>query len=507
MKKLLNILKSIREGISYTIFLSIYLLFKLFEWFFSLRIFPNSLVLKLKNIQESVFKFLDFLLPRRHGIKITQLDLIDMSFKTLVFKKTRTFITIGGMTMGIGIIVLLVSIGYGLQDYVISRVTTLDELKRVDISTLVGNRVNLDEQALLNFREIRGVEKVLPVISLIAKVSYEGSESTVVAYGIKPEYLSLSWRESTNISTNSKAEVLGESESLAENLSNTLELITLAEDNQDDSSLQTIPLGENIQREIIINNQMEKLLGLENKDVESKVIKISFTVPSELLGEQRGGIQTDIGEYKITGVVAQGNTPILYFPIENLSSLQLENYSSVRIILTEQSEVTQVRAKIEGMGFKTSSVLDTINQIESFFYNVRFFLTLLGMIALFVASLGIFNTLTVSLLERTQEIGLLKVMGMESVEVKNLFLTESLLLAIAGCFTGLFFGFLSGKFLSFLLSIVVLPTNSGWIDISRIPLSLVVLVVVLSVIVGLVTGLYPSRRAKRIPALNALRYE
>lgn len=492
MKKMLYFPRKFVENFSYAIFLSIYLILKLLEKALQSRIFPKALSQKVRDFNESLFRSLKFLLPYRHGIRIMQLDLIDMSFKTLLYRKSRTMITVGGMAIGIGVIVFLVSIGYGLQEYVITRIATLDELRRIEVVPLVGNKMNLSSDSLSTFREFSEVTKVMPITSLIAKVSYAGSESTVVSYGVSPEYLSVPWVNSSNLNN--------QIENKSEIMTQDLETISSKFNN-------VISLGSDIKREIIVNTNMLRLLGLNSSEGVDKTLKISFTVPSELLESDSETLDTNIDEYRIIGILNEGNTPNIFFPIENLSRLQLPTYSSVRIIISDQFYVPQTRAKVEAMGFKTSSVLDTINQVETIFSNIRVFLTLLGLIALSIASLGIFNTLTVSLLERTKEIGLLKVMGMDSAEIKNLFLTESLLLSLSGCFAGIIFGFISGKVLSLIITLITFPVRGEWVDISKIPLSLVLLVLVLSFFVGILTGLYPSIRAKKIPALNALRYE
>ncbi|MBE0573525.1 ABC transporter permease, partial [Candidatus Dojkabacteria bacterium] len=248
------------------------------------------------------------------------------------------------------------------------------------------------------------------------------------------------------------------------------------------------------------------LLGIGEGNIIDKNIKVIFRIPSELLSENEK-LETETVEYRIVGLIEEGSTPIFYFPIENLNNLQLQNYSSLRVIVSNVSDVVQIREKINAMGFATGSVVDTVNQIQILFDNIRVFLTLLGMVALLVASLGVFNTLTVSLLERTKEVGLLKAMGMNSLEIQQLFLTESLLLALTGCFLGIGIGIVVGKILSALLSLVVLPKGMGWLDISHVPPSLVLLVIFLSLLVGLATGIYPAQRAKKISALDALRYE
>lgn len=173
----------------------------------------------------------------------------------------------------------------------------------------------------------------------------------------------------------------------------------------------------------------------------------------------------------------------------------ISNYSQVKIVIDNKDNLEIVRRQVATLGFTSSSVADTASQINSLFSTVRMALALLGTIALIVAALGMFNTLTVSLLERTREVGLMKAMGMKSEEVKELFLTESMIMGFFGGIIGI------------LLSVLAITKGAGFIDVSYIPLPFIIFIILTSFIVGLLTGIYPARRATKISALNALRYE
>ena len=187
--------------------------------------------------------------------------------------------------------------------------------------------------------------------------------------------------------------------------------------------------------------------------------------------------------------------------------MEFKIYSQLKIVVKHEKDLATVRKKVEGLGFSSSSVVDTVAQIDSLFSMVRKILAVVGAVALGVASLGMFNTLTVSLLERTREIGLMKAMGMRSNEVQELFLTESMVMGFFGGIAGLIMGFIAGKIVGLLLSIFAVVKGVGYVDVSHLPLSFVLLIILLSLFVGIVTGVYPAQRATKISALNALRYE
>ncbi len=131
----------------------------------------------------------------------------------------------------------------------------------------------------------------------------------------------------------------------------------------------------------------------------------------------------------------------------------------------------------------------------------------MGFVALAVASLGMFNTFTISLLERTREIGLMKAMGMKSNEVRDLFMTESLVMGLGGGLLGLMIGLVLSTILNFAVSAYGSSKGVEITKVSSAPAEFIILILGLSLFVGLVTGLYPAARSKKISALDALRYE
>jgi ABC-type antimicrobial peptide transport system permease subunit len=194
-------------------------------------------------------------------------------------------------------------------------------------------------------------------------------------------------------------------------------------------------------------------------------------------------------------------------PFIHLRVLGIDNYSQVKVVAKDDKDLPTIRQEIEAQGYGTTSVVDTVAEIEGLFSTMRTVLALLGTIALLVAGLGMFNTLTVSLLERTREIGLLKAMGMKSDEVRELFLAESMIMGSLGGFLGIIVGLIVGKILELGLSIYASANGAGAVKIIDMPILFVISIISISFIVGIITGIYPAMRATKISALNALRYE
>lgn len=275
--------------------------------------------------------------------------------------------------------------------------------------------------------------------------------------------------------------------------------------NKNDIDVLDIP--SDAKKIAVVNTSMLNILGLTSDEAIDKEFEATFVFDSILFNKTNYSAESEPVNIKILGVVSDSKSPTFYTPINDLLVEGLINVSQVKVIANDTNNISSIRTIIEAMGFQTKSVVDTVENINSLFDSLRILLLILGLIALSVASLGMFNTLTVSLLEKTREVGLLKTMGLKSHEVKTVFLSESLIMSVLGGLIGLIIAFLGGQIISLLLSILSSSQGMGSLNVSYIPESLTIAIIVISSIVGLITGWYPARRAKKISALYALRYE
>src|SRR5260370_13609037 len=111
---------------------------------------------------------------------------------------------------------------------------------------------------------------------------------------------------------------------------------------------------------------------------------------------------------------------------------QTEGYDSAVVRVTDPVELTEVRKRITELGFGSFSIVDELDQIRTVFLTIDSVLGLLGGISLLVASFGIANTMIMSILERTREIGIMKAIGAEDREIKLIFFVEAAVIGIFG---------------------------------------------------------------------------
>ncbi len=499
--------KAAMSYISFSMLLAVYLLHNGMEWIVNNRLLPPFIRNPLHAAVERIYlRLVSF--NRRSQVTINRINLIDLAIKNMIAKKTRTFITVGGMAVGVGAIVLLQSIGYGLQELVISRVARLEELKQINVSPQIGSNTKLTEESISLFNKIPHVEKSLPQIAIVGRVTYENSNSDIAVYGVTRSYLEESAIKMT-VGSSFESDVFStptEEIVLAEK-TDTVDITEIDPTATQEEIVSILPLSNTAVKEAVINKAFLDSLGLTEDTAIGKTFEVSFIVVGSLLNSIDERIETIPTTYTVVGVSAENDSPFFYVPFIDLRGIGIANFSQIKVIVDDEVNVPTVRQHIEAQGFMTTSVIDTVSQIDSLFGTLRLVLAIVGFVAVIIAALGMFNTLTVSLLERTREVGFMKAMGMKSHEIKDLFLTESLLMGIFGGLSGLLFGAIGGLMINIILSIFSWSQGGGYIDVSYIPNSLILVIGLLSLFVGIFTGLYPARRATKISALNALRYE
>ncbi len=485
----------------------------------SIFTFLSKKIKLFSKLESGIYKFIKTLDKQKPG-NIPRIELIRLALQNMKAKSNRTNVTVGGMAIGIATIVLLLSIAYGLQSLVVNRVARLEEMRQADVSVQPGSNLVITDDVLKTFQSFENVNMALPQISAVGKVNFNNSATDMAVYGVTKDYLTESAispvvgktfesNETINTFEVQKEEVTLEGTELDETI---LEVgwVEVEEESEIDSQLNvskvTIP-GDIKDREAVVNRSFLKVLNLSESEAVGKVFSVSFIATNRTQLQEQSRIETSAIDYTIVGVTPDDITPLFYIPFIHLKSIGIENYSQAKVVVDKEENLELVRTQIEANGYVTTSVVDTVAQIDSLFSTVRSVLGILGAIALFVAALGMFNTLTVSLLERTREVGLLKAMGMKSNDVRDLFLAESMIMGTTGGFLGILGGLAIGKIIELGLSIYSSIKGIGMISIVDMPLQFSIFIIVLSFLVGVFTGFYPAKRATKISALNALRYE
>lgn len=180
-------------------------------------------------------------------------------------------------------------------------------------------------------------------------------------------------------------------------------------------------------------------------------------------------------------------------------------YSGVSLEAEDSQYVGEVVTAVQEAGFSAFSLKQVVDQIDQGFGIFRGILAGIGGVALLVAAIGIANTMVMAVLERTREIGIMKAVGAAPRDIRTLFLAEAGVVGIFGGAIGLALGIGGGKLIEAIIRQANPRTSPSDIFVVDLPLALGS--VGLALAVSLVAGFLPSRRAMRMSALSALRYE
>ena len=184
-----------------------------------------------------------------------------------------------------------------------------------------------------------------------------------------------------------------------------------------------------------------------------------------------------------------------------------DTYSSIHVRTESVADMEAARAEIEKMGLHVFAFSDQLKEIRKGFLVMDSILGAIGTIALVVAALGIANTMVMSILERTREIGIMKAIGASETEIKLIFFVEAAAIGVIGAIFGLLLGWGVTRIANFVANARILPAGEPALNLFYFPFWLIAGAVGFSVVISLLAGLYPAIRAANIDPIEALRHD
>ncbi len=450
-------------------------------------------------------------------------DLISMCRQNLLRRKGRTLLTVLGVVVGVCAITIMISIGIGMKE---SQEKMLAEMGDLNIITVnpaprsAKGAAVLDNEALGQIRRLPGVEAATP------KVTPDNVSVRLVA-GRDKRYI------------NENAMLVGLEGAAMDKLGYRL-LSGDGLDARPGAALigQTFAYGFQDTKRPEGRNMVDTSALWGDPGAAADLPAPYFDplhTPLELVVQYNIGEKTHSKTYKlvVSGVMRQdynkgGETVDGLVMNEQelsriLSDVQLAttgkrptaNFAQVLVKTHKIGDVARVEEEITGMGFVTSSMEQLRKPMEEEARQKQLMLGGLGAISLFVAALGITNTMIMSISERTREIGIMKALGCQVRDVRSLFLLEAGSIGLLGGLTGLTIsGIVSAAMNLTQTKSPVGSLEDAWAvltthgsRLSVIPLWLAAFAMVFSVCIGLLSGLHPANKAVRIPALEAIKTE
>ena len=388
--------------------------------------------------------------------------LLRLAYRNLIFKKLRTTLTVLGVVIGIGSIVFLVSFGLGLQDLVSRQVVGSSSVQTIDVTSPRSKVLKLNPNVIKEIEGYTGVEEVSKTYNSAGRIKSGSSRLDTVIYGVQPGYVKL-------------------------------------------SSLKFLSGGTNksLEKGIYVNSSLLKAIGINNADdAINKKVEVSYTITDAKTDSKR----TIVKELPIIAVIESESRAETFVDYKLFENEGMVDASQLKVVVSEEGLISIARKAIESQGFSTTSPIDTLNQINQVFRLLQLVLVGFGGIGMIVAILGMFNTLTISLLERTREIGLMIKLGARRQDVRQLFIVEALMLSILGSIGGILGAWILGSIGNFVLNSFarqrgVTDTVTAFIIVPR----MVVITIALSFVMGILVVYFPARRAAQTDPIEALR--
>ena len=191
-----------------------------------------------------------------------------------------------------------------------------------------------------------------------------------------------------------------------------------------------------------------------------------------------------------------------------LGERETEGYFSAVIRVDDPVALTPVRQRLTELGLSSFSIVDELEQLRTVFLILDSVLGLLGGISLLVASFGIANTMIMSILERTREIGIMKAIGAEDREIKLIFFVEAAVIGVTGGVLGTLAAWcVDGIANRLAYRFVLKPQGASFVDFFSLPPWLSASAILFAVVISILAALYPAARAARIDPVRALRHD
>lgn len=387
------------------------------------------------------------------------IDIFRIAVRMLRTNLLRSVLTILGIGLAISFIVALIGLGRGLQNTTIGTIIASKSLLSLDVESAEGGPI-LNEAVIEEIKNLPGIESISPVINMDGKVKLKQHLATTAVVAAYQNYFAM------------EGIIVTQGESFADD-----------------------------RKEVVISSKLLELLDTGIETALGKQIELTYTDPNNV------NLYKKINNLTIVGVTAADNATSIYLPYALITQDGPVIFSSIKAAADSRTRVLSNRDIIQKKGFDVNSLVETLDSVKQFFDFVTIGLAIFGLIALTVASIGMFNTLTIALIQRTREIGIMKAVGVNNLTVKKLFLAEASIIGLFGGLVGVGLGVTLNAGVELIFNQVAGYYEGNSVDLFQYPDGFLVGMVIFPVILAILTGFYPAIRAAKINPLNALRYE
>lgn len=445
---------------------------------------------------------------------MSSFDIILMAVKNLFKRKLRTFLTVLGVIIGTASIVIMISLGIAMNESFEKQVQQMGDITMIQVynpdywneAAAGESELKLTRETVSAFKSIKGVKSATPVANAYFYIQCGRLYGDFSVMGIDPKTM----------------EDMGYKVSQGRSL------------NAEDEGSMNVVFGSELLNSFYKKGQQSKFYSDGGKsdeaaDVMGEKLKLSYDP-----GFSGRNADKSIKPYNIkaVGIYGEeyGNSYNIIMPIDAVEKIQFEQrknemkaqsenrtktelkrssnkgYSDAYVKCTDVDSVEDVVKELKDRGYDVYSSMDSVSGMKKIAGSLQLLLGAIGFVSLFVAAIGITNTMIMSIYERTREIGIMKVIGARLKDIKRLFLLEAVLIGFMGGCAGVLLSLGISAILNNVgLSFISEMQNVEGSAVSVVPVWLCLCTIAFSSVIGLISGYLPARRAMKLSALNALR--
>ncbi|KIL51018.1 ABC transporter permease [Jeotgalibacillus campisalis] len=425
--------------------------------------------------------------------------------------KIRVFMTVLATAMGCAFLIVLASVAFGLHDSILR--DTLENRTINEVEVYGGEEgQGITDQDIAKFEELEGVRAVTRQKSVQQEAIYSVDDfqayAPTVAAHFPSEIASGAELAEGRLPEAADEVVVGH---------HFIPLLTPTEGNPDELYNEDGLIKEELQfDENVIGQIFTMEIAKTDGDQETteefdvKIVGVMKAPGREWEWDQHVYITDDLLDELETFTGTPGAALMDPSTFEDVSAEEVP-YDQVTVIASDLESVKNVSEQLEDQNYMSYSIVNEMEQMNTLFTIAKAGLIFIGTIAILIASIGIYNTMTMAVTERAPDIGIMKAIGASPKVIKRIFILESSYIGLIGAAIGIAAAYVISILVNFGLPLILeaafdeeMPAG---LQFSSIPPLLIVIAVVICLLVTILSGLRPAKRATEIDVLKAMRRE
>ncbi|SUY48046.1 putative ABC transporter permease [Clostridium putrefaciens] len=433
-------------------------------------------------------------------------DLLEMIWKNLWKRRSRTIFTMIGVIIGSVAIFTIISLGNGFKKYITDEIGSVFDTSVISVSPAIPPSVygapvtpdekklktKLDKKAIKDLKSYSFVKSVIPKLNDYGHIEYKKISTGASITGMPMKELSkkddlLVGRYPTD---NKNEAILG------------YKMATLLLDYKPTDKVDSKEVESLLRRSFKLNSSDTRTMP-GAKDSSKK--EDEHTTNLTIVGISKENAMDDF-TIKVPLSTVEDIKKWKASKTQNDENKE-EGYTSVEVVLKDTNKIDEAEKTLKENGYQINSFKEIQGSIGKLLDGVKIILAALAGISLLVAAFGITNTMNMAIYERKKEIGIMKVIGGSVNDIKKVFVGEACTIGLMGGVIGLTLGFIANFFINMLANAFITKGQVPKIKIASSSPGLILFILLFSTLVGFLSGVVPASKAAKLDVISSIKEE